>query len=95
MRKTRSRRRIKSRLELRQAVIALKNRKKIEALPGLITKEKIDPDQVLAKAYGELDDVVLVGMGKDDEYYFASSVPDAGDIIWYVEKLKQKLLEIT
>lgn len=70
----------------------MKIQKDINNLPR-IDKGDIDPDQVLAKAYGELDQVVLTGFDKEGKPYYASSVGDGGDILWLIKKLEFKLME--
>ncbi len=59
-----------------------------------ITRLDIDPDLVLKGAVGKLECVVIVGMGKDGQEYFAASVADGADALWYLERSKKKLLEI-
>ena len=61
---------------------------------GGITRLDIDPDLVLKGAVGKLECVVIVGMGKDGQEYFAASVADGADALWYLERFKKKLLEI-
>lgn len=61
---------------------------------GGITRLDIDPDRVLTSAVGKLECVVIVGLGKDGEEYFASSMADGADALWYLERCKKKLLEI-
>ena len=61
---------------------------------GGITRLDIDPDRVLTGAVGKLECVVVVGLGKDGEEYFASSMADGADALWYLERCKKKLLEI-
>lgn len=61
---------------------------------GEITHLDIDPDRVLTSAVGKLECVVIVGLGKDGEEYFASSMADGADALWYLERCKKKLLEI-
>lgn len=33
----------------------------------------IDPDRILEKAIGQLQEVIVIGIDKDDEYYYAVS----------------------
>lgn len=61
---------------------------------GGITRLDIDPDRVLTGAVGKLECVVIVGLGKDGEEYFASSMADGADALWYLERCKKKLLEV-
>ena len=43
------------------------------------TSEKIDPDKVLSCAVGKLNEVLVLGIDKDGNKYFASS---CGDLFW-------------
>lgn len=52
----------------------------------------LEADKVLQAALGQLDCVVIAGKGKDGKEYFASSMADGGDTIWYLERCKLKLL---
>lgn len=61
---------------------------------GGITRLDIDPDRVLSSAVGKLECVVVVGLGKDGEEYFASSMADGADALWYLERCKKMLLDI-
>ena len=61
---------------------------------GGITKLDIDPDLVLKGAVGKLDCVVIAGMGKDGKEWFAASMADGADAMWYLERCKKMLLEI-
>ena len=60
---------------------------------GGITTLDINPDQVLEKAIGELEGVVVMGYDKDGMEYFASSWADGGTVIWLMERLKRQLLD--
>lgn len=61
---------------------------------GGITRLDIDPDRVLTSAIGKLECVVVVGLSKDGDEYFASSMADGADALWYLERCKKKLLEM-
>lgn len=61
---------------------------------GGITRLDLPPDQVLEKAIGKLDKVVVIGYESDGTEYFASSCADGGDALWLLERCKKKLLEI-
>lgn len=41
-----------------------------------------------------LETVIVLGYTQDGEEYFASSVADGGTILWLLERLKKKLLEV-
>ena len=51
-----------------------------------------EADKILKAALGNLDKVVIAGVDKDGKEYFASSMADGGDTIWYLERCKLKLL---
>lgn len=55
----------------------------------------IDPDKILKSALDKLTDVVICGVDKEGNEYFASSVADGGDILWYLERCKYKLMKNT
>lgn len=59
-----------------------------------VTKLDLPPDRLLDMAKGKLESVVLIGFDKDGELYFASSKADGGDVLWFMELAKKKLLEV-
>jgi hypothetical protein len=59
-----------------------------------ITKLDLPPDRILESAVGALDAVVVLGYDKEGKEYFASSYADGGDVLWLMERLKKKLLEV-
>ena len=61
---------------------------------GGITRLDIDPDRVLSSAVGKLECVVIAGMGKDGKEYFASSMADGADALWYLKRCEKRLLEL-
>jgi hypothetical protein len=60
---------------------------------GGITKLDLPPDQILEKAKGELEGVILIGFDKNDEVYAASSYADGGVVMWLLEACKTKMME--
>lgn len=60
----------------------------------VVTRLDLDPDRVLTKAIGECESVVILGYDKDGAEYFASSLADGGSVLWLLERLKKKLLEV-
>ena len=84
----------KSSKEISKAINTMKDQKEIDSFPRIDT-DNIDSNQVLAKAYGELDSVVLTGYDKDGNFYFASSMADGAEILWLIESLKRRLLKLT
>jgi len=59
-----------------------------------ITKLDIDPDAVLENNKGKLEGVVIMGWDNDGNEIFASSYADGGTVLWLVERLKKRLLEV-
>lgn len=58
-----------------------------------ITQLDLPPDQILDKAKGELEGVLVIGFKKDgDGIYMTSSYADGGTNLWLLEKCKQALL---
>jgi hypothetical protein len=58
----------------------------------VITTLDLDPDRLLQKAIGQMQRVLIIGIDKDGEEYFASSVADGGTAIWDMERAKFKLM---
>lgn len=60
-----------------------------------ITRLDIPADRVLKMAIKHgLESAVIVGFDKDGEFYFASSKADGGDVLWFFEMAKKRLMEI-
>ncbi len=58
------------------------------------TRLAIDPDNVLTEAVGKLERVVVIGVTKEgDEYYFSTSDPKVGTILWDLESAKRILFD--
>ena len=57
------------------------------------TTADIDPDEVAKAAVGELDVIVLIGVDKSGEDYYASSIGSIADILYLLERYKKSLLE--
>jgi len=74
--------------------IKLKNHHNVETL-AIPTRLNLDPNQVLMEAinYG-MDEVVICGFNKDGGFYHAASVADGGTVLWHLEMMKKRLLEI-
>lgn len=61
----------------------------------MITRLDMPAEKVLNGAVSAgLDCVVVVGVTKDGDEYFASSLADGGDVLWHLERAKLKLLRI-
>ena len=57
-----------------------------------ITTLDLDPDQLLDRAKGELEDAIIIGFATDGSFYFASSLADAGEAIFRLERAKHLLM---
>ena len=58
-----------------------------------VTTLDLPCDQILEKAIGKLDTVIILGYDKDENEYFASSVSDGAEVLWLMERMKKQLLE--
>tara|TARA_R110000868_G_scaffold218849_1_gene469662 strand:+ start:3216 stop:3446 length:231 start_codon:yes stop_codon:yes gene_type:complete len=64
-------------------------------LRGLITKLDLPVAQILdGAAEHDLQSIVLMGYRQDGTEYFASTIADGGEVLWLMERLKKRLLEI-
>ena len=62
----------------------------------VLTTLDVPIDRVLEGALAaELDAVVVLGYDKNGDEYFASSNADGGDVVWLMERMKLKLLQVT
>ena len=41
-----------------------------------------------------LQKVIIIGTDANGEFYFASSMADGGDVLWWLEVAKKRLLEV-
>ena len=64
----------------------------IVVFPGP-TKLDIPVDRVLEAEKAKLTDIVILGYDEAKEEYFASSIADAGTVLWLMERLKKQLIE--
>ena len=64
--------------------------------PNFMTRLDVPADRVLEAALeADLEGVVILGYRKEDESeYFASSIAGSPEIIWLIERLKKRLLEM-
>ena len=59
------------------------------------TKCWIPPDKILKDALDEgMQEVIVIGYTKKDEFYFAASNPDAADNLWLLKSMEKTLLEV-
>lgn len=59
---------------------------------GCITSLDLPVDTVLDGAKGFLKSAILIGYDNDGGEYFASTIADGGDVLWLLERCKQRLL---
>ena len=59
-----------------------------------VTRLNLDPDMVLEAATGKLEEVLIIGLDKEDNYYFDSSIAGGPEALWLVEKFKQALMDV-
>ena len=59
-----------------------------------ITKLDLDPDMVLENTKGKLEGVILIGYDKEGAEYFASTYADGGDVLWLLERMTLRLLNV-
>jgi hypothetical protein len=59
-----------------------------------ITRLDLDPDIVLENTKGQLAGLVICGYDKAGNEYFASTYADGGDVLWLLERMKLRLLNI-
>lgn len=58
-----------------------------------VTRLDIPADRVVESAVGKLDKAVVIGWDKDGDFYFASSYASGPEVLWLLEKTRQKLLD--
>jgi hypothetical protein len=64
------------------------------SFPG-VTKLDLDPERVLRKAMeAGVTEVVIVGFDKGGNDYFASSVADAGNVIYHLRRAEHRLMRL-
>lgn len=61
---------------------------------NVVTRLKIPAGRVTKRAAeADLDEVVVCGLDADGEFYFASNMPDAGNVLWLLETAKIRLMQ--
>ena len=58
------------------------------------TRLDIPADRVIEAAVGELEKAIVIGWDKEGGFYIASSVANGAEVLWLLEKAKQRLMEI-
>lgn len=54
----------------------------------------LDPDNILENAKGKFNTVLVLGFDKQDKELFVSSTTDAAEILWLIERMKLRLLNL-
>lgn len=68
---------------------------KVVSLP-VVTTLDLRAERVLTAALAaDLQGCVVVGQNANGELYFASSFADGGSVLWWMEKAKKALMEIS
>ena len=68
---------------------------KVSVLP-VVTSLDVPVERILSAALeSTLQKVIIVGTDADGSFYFASSMADGGDCLWWLEVAKKKLLELS
>ena len=66
----------------------------VSILP-VLTRLDVPCERLLTAALeSTLQRVIIIGTDAEGEFYFASSMADGGDCLWWLEIAKKKLLEI-
>ncbi len=58
----------------------------------ITTTLDVPADNVLSGALGELSQVIVIGVDKDGEEYFASSTAFKPELLWRVERFKNWMM---
>jgi hypothetical protein len=64
----------------------------VVTFPG-VTKLRLDPRQVLDRV-PEMEDVVVIGITEKGDFYFASSHPDGGTVLYLTERARHVLMKL-
>jgi len=66
---------------------------KIVEFPG-ITRLDLPVDRVLEGGKDQLESVVIIGYDNNGEEYFASTIASGPEVLWLLERCKQRLLTV-
>ena len=58
------------------------------------TTNDINPDEMLNATVGLLDEIVIIGTGKDGRFYLASSIGDVFKVNWLIDRAKTELMDM-
>lgn len=59
-----------------------------------IDNERISPDDVLDRAKGDLETVIVLGRTIAGEYYVSANLVNPAAVLWLIEQCKMLLLDI-
>lgn len=59
------------------------------------TKHDLEPDTLLETNKSTFKHLVMLGYDHDNDFVFASTIADGGDVVWLLELAKLKLFKIT
>ena len=61
----------------------------------IVTRLDLPPTRILEKAAAQpFNQVVVIGLTDEGEFWFSSSAADGGAVLWLLERAKKKLLEV-
>ena len=52
-----------------------------------------DPDRILERAKGQLENVMVLGWNKDGDFFFGSSIANGPECLWLLELARKRLME--
>jgi len=67
----------------------------VTILPVVTTLDVPCERLLTAALESTLQKVLIVGVDADGHFYFASSMADGGDCLWWLEVAKKKLLDLS
>lgn len=60
-----------------------------------VTTLDLPPNRILEAAKDKgLQMAIVIGLDADGDFYFASSDPDGGNVLWQLEMARVKLIEV-
>ena len=67
----------------------------VTTLP-VITTLPLEAERILTQAIAaNLTTAIVIGTDVEGSLYFASTTPDGGEVLWWMEKAKTALMEIS
>lgn len=59
-----------------------------------VTRLDLPVERVLEAAKDQLVDAIIIGIDVNGEFYFASNMADGGEVLWWIEQAKKRLLSL-